>query len=266
MPLILEDGTGVIGANTYSDMQGAAAFFAGRGGLVPLQEFEIDGSAEFVAGTNELVVPAGTLADVTFPSIIQIQGASNPANQGFAFARSISEDGTTVKTSWLAMVNESPSGIVTLTVYDRTGWYADTSARLEAALTNGAEAMNTRYPWGGWPTFDVQELAWPRGGVVVDAGSPYYAEGYEVADDEIPLGVVRCHLWLALADLETPLREPVDPQSYLQSKSIGPGGIAKTFGGEVRRRRFPHADAEVAGLMSAEAIAAAGPFIPIQRV
>lgn len=247
MTLIVEDGSGVTGANTFVSLQEAAAFFAERGGLVP--SLEVSGT-DIAFGEGGVVssATADKFAGVEAQTIARIEGAAEAANNGFAFVQSLGDGALNVR--WLTTADEAAGPGVTITLYERAGWWASTSARLEAALVNAARYLGKRYEFAGDQVAEYQPLPFPRRWILVDAGSPYYVPGYAVAEDEIPVAVKWAQLWLALADLEEPLEAPVDPRDYLQSKTVGASGISKTFGGRVTRRRFPHADGEVVGLLA----------------
>lgn len=279
MSLIVEDGSIVPGANTWVGVQGAAAFHAERGGLIPVAE--VSSAAVTFAEGGVLTVPSGALELVTAQSIVQLAGAGEEANGGFAFVRSASD--TEIVLTWLDTVAEAPGARIDFIVYDQSGWWHAAPSRLEGSLINATSFMaQGRYPWAGSVVSAGQALPWPRKDVRVDLTSGSGLSELAGIDlpsgtaltavpfpsNRVPAGVVRCELWLSLADIESPLLATIDPNDFLVSKTIGSSGIAKTFGGSVRLRRYPQADAEVARYLAAASSsgAASGPFWPIERV
>ena len=268
--LVVEDGTGVPGANSFAGLQEAAVFHAERGGLIPVRE--VVSSEVSFAPAGFVNAPLGTFALVPVQSLVEVRGAGEAENSGFGYVLASTEDGLVI--DWLETVEEAAGAVVRVTVFEQSGWWASTTARLEASLVNSTSFMLRRYAFAGVASVTGQALPWPRRFVFVDPGGvpqwgdlgvlPEGVGWLEVPYNVVPSGVKRCQLWLALADLESPLNAPVDPQQFLVSKSIGPAGIVKTFGGQVRLRRFPHADAEVAGLL-APTVSGGGPFHPIVR-
>lgn len=277
--LIVEDGTGVAGANSFLGLQAAAQFFSERGALIPAGEAS-SAAATFAPG-GSLAYDAGAFAAIPVSSILEISGAAESENIGFGYLTA--NDGATLALDWLTTTTEAPGATVRITWFEQSGWWHAAQARLVSALINGAAEMRTRYRWPGRPKNNAQPMPWPRTDVSVligDDGADAPANAallialglggqpaglYSIPDDVVPAGVGPCQAWLALADLDAPLQAPVDPQQFLVSKSIGTSGIQKTFGGLIRRRRFPHADAEVAYLLRAAA-APSGPFYSVVRV
>lgn len=253
--LVVEDGTGVAGANTFADVQAAAAFHAERGGLLPTLELRGTDIA-FAAGGKITSATEGRFAGIERSSIVRVRGAGQAANNGFGHL--FAAAGVELVADWLPTVDEDAGASVRLTVYERSGWWHASAERLESSLVNGSKHMGKRYPLGGYPVADLQPLCFPRTQLVCGEGSPYYVVGYVFADDELPVGVPECACWLSLADLEEPLDTVIDAREALQSKSVTASGISKVFGGPVRRRRFENADNEVAGLMGASL--GEGPF------
>jgi hypothetical protein len=268
--LIVEDGSVVPGANTFAGVQEAAAFHAERGGLIPVQEV-VSAAVTFAAG-GVLTAAAETFSAIPVNSIIEVTGAGENANIGFGHVRAVAGD--ELELAWLDTVDEPPGAPVTITIFEQSGWWHASPRRLEASLINGATYQRHRYPWAGALVSASQALPWPRRYVWVNPGAdpreealPGDVGAYQVADNVVPGGVIRCQLWLSLADIEAPLLASVDPQSFLKSKTISASGIAKVFEGKVRLRRFPHADAEVLPYLVTEmAGAATGPFRAIDRV
>ena len=269
--LIVEDGSVVPGANSYGSLQEAATFHAEHGGLLPV--LELASSGVTFAPDGVITGSVGAFAGISAATIVEFRATSEPENSGFAYVTAATD--TTLTVLWLDTVDESAGATVRITVYEQSGWWATTSARMEAALINAATFMRHRYAWSGVVVSATQPLAWPRRFAFVDPGttpdelfpSSLGIGWTELGSNEVPAGAKRCQFWLALADLDAPLLAPVDPQKFLKAKSIGTGGISKTFEGKIRLRRFHHADAEVSQLLVFGGNAgAAGPFIPIVRV
>lgn len=260
MRLIVEDGTGVAGANSLAGIQEAALFHSERGGLIPV--LGVSGADIAFQPGGIITGPAGKFDGIEVQSIIEVSGAALAANSGFGHLRSVAGD--QLAADWLETATELAGEDITITVYEKSGWWHPSSVRMEQSLVNATAFANRRYDWPGLPALDVQPLPWPRTDVIAGVGSPYLVAGYILPDGEIPLGVQRAIYWLSLADLEEPLLATVDPREALKSKKIGVQGIEKVYGGLVRKRRFPAADAEVAGIAVAAPIV--GPFVPIEVV
>jgi hypothetical protein len=267
--LILEDGSGVVGANSLVTLQEVARFHSETGGLTPIHD--VSSSAVTFAAGGILTAPAGTFASIPEASIVEIYETTGddlgpPANRGFAFVQAVATPGGDQLTlAWLSTVTEAPGASLGIVVYDKAGWWAPTAARLVSSVINATRFVCKRYGWAGWPTRDVQALAWPRRFIRVGPGSPYLSQFHSVQDNEIPLGVKRAICWLTAEDISEPLEATEDLREALVSKSVTTSGISKVFGGPMRRRRYPQADSEVAGLTGTSS-APAGPFIPLESV
>lgn len=260
MRFIVEDGTGVDGANSLAGVQEAAGFHAETGGLVPVLTFS--GTDIAFAPGGIITGPAGKFTGIEAQSIIEVRGAGLAANAGFGHLRTASA--TELAADWLDTATEAAGEEVTITVFEKSGWWHQSSVRILQSLVNATKFACRRYFWPGLPALDRQALPWPRVDVVIGAGNPYLVDGYELPAEEIPLGIVRAVCVLSLADLEEPLLATVDPRESLKEKEIGVKGIKKVFGGPVRKRRFPAADAEVAGIAVPPPVV--GPFVPIEVV
>lgn len=281
MTLIVEDGSIVPDANTFVGVQGAAAFHAERGGLIPVWEI-VSAAVTFGPG-GVITAPAGTFANFTAQSIVEVRGAAQPENSGFGHLRSAS--GTQLVAVWLDTVDEAPGAEVTITLFEQAGWWHAWPRRLEGSLINAATFEKTRYGWAGLPVQPTQPLPWPRKdvwlpplGTPQDSPSQVFATAqlffgtgassdtwYRLPVDVIPQEVINCQLWLSQADIEAPLLATIDPADYLVSKELGTSGIKKTFDGKIRLRRFPQADGEVYRYL-ADAVSSAGPTHRIERV
>lgn len=239
MSIVVEDGTGVTGANALASPSFAAEYHADRGNLTVIGEYEVS-SAVFDPSAGTVSVPSNG-ANVPVGSIVQFEGATEDGNNACGYVTAVSTDLLTVR--WLDdMASETVD--VTLTVFDQSGWWA-TRRELEASLVNATEMLGSR-PWYGSPVSDVQGTSFPRRDMVVRAHNQYYARGYAIPSDEVPLAVKHATCHLALEDLNNPLAEVIDPGRQYKRKKVGP--IDKTYAAPTRRRRFPLVDRMIRGL------------------
>lgn len=251
MALVVEDGSGVSGANSLVSPSFAAEYHADRGGLTESLSTTVL-SAVFSSSSSTVTVPA-TGSSVPAGSIVQLSGASEAANNSFAYVDSVSGDVLTV--SWVdGMVDETVASL-SLFVFEKNGWWSS-RRRLEASLVNATEWLSHK-SWRGTAVKQEQGVPFPRKGLVVASNGQFYSRGYRVPDDEVPLAVrfATCHL--ALEDVSSTVASVERVNSVLKSKKIDE--IEREF--EVVRltREYPVVDRMIVGLTSV----LTGPFIEL---
>lgn len=111
-----------------------------------------------------------------------------------------------------------------------------TTAEQEVRLRRAALAIEDRYTFRGWPTFEFQALAWPRS----DVGM---VDGWIIANNVIPPAIKRAQMEMAFA-----LQAGVDPFPVTtgvigsESSSVGPLSKSVTYLGGKARPAIPAVD------------------------
>lgn len=243
MPLIVEDGSGVAGANALATPQFVAEYLADRGDDLVVERTLSTSAATFAAGSVSFT--GITAATVPAGSIVRVEGAGEEENVGYAYVDSVNDGTHTATLSWLTGATEAPGASVVLTVYALEGW-TGTRQRLEGSIMNASEYLSTAYAWLGVPVTDGQGMPFPRSYLYAGSGSPYYVVGFEFPDDAVPTAVKAAIARLAVQDLSEPLLDPVDPKTQLKSKTIGP--ISKVYDNPQGRVRYTAIDRMLRGL------------------
>lgn len=238
--LVVEDGSGVAGANSLCSPGYAAGYHAARGNLTVGQ---VASSSTISFDAQGLVLGTGLFGQFQAGAIVQVEGSTD--NDGFGWVDAATAN--QLSTSWRPRVVEPAGDAVTVTLYGRSGWWASTRQRLEAALVAATDYLSSAYDWVGNPVSDSQGTPWPRENVFVGAGSRFYRQGAEIASNEVPPAVSMAVALLSLEELRRTLLEVVDPERQLRSKAIE-GAVDKTFDNPRGRRRFPAVDALLMGL------------------
>lgn len=131
----------------------------------------------------------------------------------------------------VTVVVEDGSGVVNANAYlsvaawkayaDQLGWdySAFTNDQIGSAIIRGRRA-NDAYFRSRWPGEAVTDLAWPRSGVVTDAGDDF-------PEVEIPQGVIDANAESAWVELREPgtLTQPIERRI----KSVSAGSVSVVF-------------------------------------
>jgi hypothetical protein len=237
--ILVEDGTGVVGANSLVHPSFAASYHADRGDLTDIGTFSVAGAT--FTPPYEVVVPL-TGDDVPVNSIILIEGATDLGNVGFGYVTGkTATDTLTVR--WFDEMAAEVSDIV-LTVWAQNGWWS-TRLRLESTLINATELVSSR-TWLGTPVNEVQGTPFPRQNLYVSSTGQFYSRGYLIPDDEVPVAVLNAVCHVALEDVTEKVAEVVRPKQQLLSKKIGP--IEKSFSNPRGLRMYPVVERMLWGL------------------
>lgn len=123
-----------------------------------------------------------------------------------------------------------------------------TDGQIQEGCVNASEWID-QYPWVGLPTSDdptVRRLAWPRAYAVWQHGNARYRAGFIISSAIVPTSIRDAVCVVAMEDILERVNLQDDPRTKLTSKTIGP--IKKDFAAPLAGRRFPAAEALVAGL------------------
>lgn len=137
--------------------------------------------------------------------------------------------------------------------------FAESDAELEPRVVNGSDWVDS-HELGGLPTTTTQALAIPRRAWIVGARNPRLTAGTEIGRNTVPEVVKQAVCEAARADMTEALHAEVDERRLLTSKRVG--AITKVFYRPDGRRRFPRAEALLAGLHNDEG---SGPSVRILR-
>lgn len=137
--------------------------------------------------------------------------------------------------------------------------FVETDAELEPHVVNGTDWVDG-FPHRGLPTTTVQALAYPRRALVVGARNPRLTAGTEIDRNTVPVVIKEATCEAGRADMKEPLHAEVDERQMLASKRVG--AINRVFFRPDGRRRFPRAEALLAGLHTDEG---SGPSVRILR-
>jgi len=122
-------------------------------------------------------------------------------------------------------------------------WAEEGEASQEAALVRATAALDSwlRGRWLGKKATQAQSLAWPRTGVTDE-------EGYEIADDVVPVQVVQATCEIALVELtERFLQQSVSKDNTVASETVGP--ISVSYRADAPTiKYYPHIEALLRGL------------------
>jgi len=125
---------------------------------------------------------------------------------------------------------------------DYDTWIGASIDQQEAAAREATDYLEGTYTWRGTVRTTTQGLSWPRTNVVDD-------EGRSIASDSVPRAVVHAFAFLSGKAIARNL-EPEHAGAPIQSLSVGPSGVSKSFGsvGNTPKRDWPELRTLLRGL------------------
>jgi hypothetical protein len=222
--VIVEDGTGIPGANALATPAQVAEHLAGRATLVAGAVLASSAIAFSVGGA---ITAPSSLTGLVASRIIRISGAGVTGNNGWAYIKTVSAPVlgvVTIALAWLETATEAAGAVVGIEVYNAAGWWAVTPQALEGSIVAATESL-LQLVWIGTIKYTYQTVPWPRiyAYTCKEGRRPL---GELIPETEIPAEVIEAVARLAVDHLVAPIDATVTTQpvaeGQLRSKQIGP--------------------------------------------